>query len=107
MTSQGTLAEMAGPSGYDALLGIDSAVLEAIPAAVYLCAADGVIVRFNRRATELWGRTPKVGDSDARFCGSFRLYELDGDSAAARPHADGDRAACRPSATRQGSGHRT
>ena len=78
MTSQGTLAAVMGPSGYDALLAIDPAVLEAIPAAVYLCAADGVIVRFNRRAAELWGRTPKVGDSDQRFCGSFRLYQLDG-----------------------------
>ena len=78
MTSQGTLAAIAGPSGYDALLAIDPAVLEAIPAAVYLCAADGVIVRFNRRATELWGRTPKVGDTDQRFCGSLRLYQLDG-----------------------------
>ena len=30
-------------------------MLEAILAAVYICAADGVIVRFNRRAAELWG----------------------------------------------------
>ena len=78
MTSQGSLAAIAGPSGYDALLAIDPSVLEAIPAAVYLCAADGAIVRFNRRATELWGRAPRVGDTDARFCGSFRLYQLDG-----------------------------
>ena len=78
MTSQGTLAAIATPSGYDALLAIDPSVLEAIPTAVYLCAADGVIVRFNRRAAELWGRTPKAGDTDARFCGSFRLYHLDG-----------------------------
>ena len=78
MTSEGTLAATAVPPGYEALLAIDSAVLEAIPIAVYLCAADGVIVRFNRRAAELWGRTPKVGDTDARFCGSFRMYHVDG-----------------------------
>src|ERR671918_1386062 len=78
MTSQGTLAAIATPSGYDALLAIAPSVLEAIPAGVYLCAADGVIVRFNRRAAELWGRTPKIGDTDARFCGSFRLYNPDG-----------------------------
>jgi PAS domain-containing protein len=73
MTSQPTLAAEAAPSGYEALLAIDPAVLEAIPTAVYLCAADGVIVRFNRRAAEVWGRTPRVGDTDERFCGSFEL----------------------------------
>jgi PAS domain-containing protein len=78
MTSEGTASALATPSGYEALLAMDPSVLEAIPVAVYLCAADGVIVRFNRRAAELWGRTPKVGDTDARFCGSFRLYHPDG-----------------------------
>jgi len=78
MISDATLAASAAPSGYEALLAIDPSVLEAIPAAVYVCAADGVIVRFNRRATELWGRMPEIGDTDARFCGSFRLYHLDG-----------------------------
>jgi PAS domain S-box-containing protein len=78
MTSKGTAAAIATPSGYEALLAMDPSVLEAIPAAVYVCAADGVIVRFNGRATELWGRTPKAGDTDARFCGSFRLYQPDG-----------------------------
>jgi PAS domain S-box-containing protein len=78
MTSAETLAALATPSGYEALLAMDPSILEAIPVAAYVCAADGVIVRFNQRATELWGRTPKVGDTDARFCGSFRLYQLDG-----------------------------
>jgi PAS domain S-box-containing protein len=45
---------------------------------VYICAADGRIVRFNQRAAELWGRTPTLGDTDERFCGSFRLYQPDG-----------------------------
>jgi PAS domain S-box-containing protein len=84
MTSQATFATGAAPSGFEALLAIDPSVLEAIPAAVYVCAADGVIVRFNRRAAHIWGRTPRVGDTDERFCGSFRLYQLDG---ALLPHA--------------------
>lgn len=66
------------PSPFDALLGMDQTVLDAIPAAVYVCAADGVVVRYNRRATELWGRSPRPGDTDERFCGAFRLYRLDG-----------------------------
>ena len=37
-----------------------------------------MIQEFNRVATELWGRTPASGDTDERFCGSFRLYRTDG-----------------------------
>ncbi len=61
----------------EALLDIDQACLEAIPAAVYLCSCDGQITRFNRRAVELWGRAPALGGGDW-FCGAWRLYDLQG-----------------------------
>ena len=48
------------------------------PVAVYSCDASGVIQNFNGRAAELWGRKPKLGDTDERFCGSFKLYHSDG-----------------------------
>jgi PAS domain-containing protein len=32
-------------------------LFEQLPFAVYLCDRDGVIVRYNRRAAELWGRS--------------------------------------------------
>ena len=48
------------------------------PMAVYSCDASGVIQNFNRRAAELWGREPVLGDTDARFCGSFKLFRPDG-----------------------------
>lgn len=48
------------------------------PVAVYSCDVSGVIRDYNWRATELWGRTPQVGDTDERFCGSFRMYRPDG-----------------------------
>jgi PAS domain S-box-containing protein len=47
------------------------------PVAVYSCDASGVIQNFNRRAIELWGRAPAVGDTDERFCGSFKLFRPD------------------------------
>jgi len=37
-----------------------------------------VIQEFNRRAAELWGREPEPGDTDQRFCGSFKLFRPDG-----------------------------
>ena len=48
------------------------------PVAVYSCDASGVIQEFNHRAVELWGREPAVGDTDERFCGSFKLFRPDG-----------------------------
>ena|ERR1700704_296060 len=47
------------------------------PVAVYSCDASGVIRDYNNRAAELWGRKPKRGDTDERFCGSFKLYRPD------------------------------
>src|SRR6185437_4000046 len=48
-------------------------------ARVYACDIDGLIVRVNRLACELWGRSPKLLDTAQRFCGSFRVESLDGD----------------------------
>ena len=48
------------------------------PVAVYSCDALGVIQNFNRRAAELWGRAPALGETDERFCGSFKLFGPDG-----------------------------
>jgi PAS domain S-box-containing protein len=48
------------------------------PVAVYSCDASGVIQNFNRRSVELWGREPALGDTDERFCGSFKLFRPDG-----------------------------
>src|SRR6266853_565234 len=53
-------------------------VLNLAPIAVYYCDVSGVIREYNNRAAELWGRKPNVGDTDERFCGSFRLYRPDG-----------------------------
>ena len=73
---RGESASAANPLLTLALL--DQAALDAFPMAVYLCAGDGRIVRFNEKAAELWGRAPHLGDPHERFCGSFRLYRTDG-----------------------------
>ena len=49
-----------------------------VPVAVYACATSGVIQKFNRRAAELWGREPAVGDHEQRFCGSYKSFRPDG-----------------------------
>ncbi len=62
---------------------LDLQLLDLLPAAVYVCEApSGVILQCNRRAVELWGREPCLGDPDERFCASFRVLTLDGRSVA-------------------------
>jgi PAS domain S-box-containing protein len=53
-------------------------LLEKLPAGAYTCDAEGLITYFNQRAVEVWGRTPKLNEPEERFCGSFRLYSIDG-----------------------------
>jgi PAS domain S-box-containing protein len=60
-------------------LGNQAHLIELFPMAAYAVRApDGVIVWFNSRAAELWGRTPVIGDTDERFCGAHTLYHADG-----------------------------
>ena len=53
-------------------------LFDLVPVAVYSCDASGEIQKFNRRAAELWGREPASGDTDERFCGSFKMFRPDG-----------------------------
>ena len=60
-------------------LGNQAYLIELFPMAAYAVRApDGVIVWFNSRAAEMWGREPVIGDTDERFCGAHTLYHADG-----------------------------
>jgi two-component sensor histidine kinase len=62
----------------DSLLELDQAVLDTLPIGFYACDRDGCIIRANKKAAELWGRTPRLLDPAQRFCGSFRVETLEG-----------------------------
>jgi len=68
----GTVEDQAG------VLLAPPAFLDLLPIAVYACEAGGRLRWFNRRAADLWGRSPRIGDDTERFCGSYKLYALDG-----------------------------
>lgn len=61
-------------------VGLFHRLLDALPAAAYMCDRDGLVTYYNRRAAEIWGRAPRLNDPGDRFCGSFKLFTLDGDS---------------------------
>lgn len=53
-------------------------LLEKLPAGAYTCDTQGLITYFNRHAVQLWGRIPKLNDPVDRYCGSFKLFSVDG-----------------------------
>ena len=63
----------------ESLIELDQAVFDALPIGVYVCDGDGCIVRANRKAVELWGRSPRLFDPAQRFCGCFRVETLAGE----------------------------
>jgi PAS domain S-box-containing protein len=57
---------------------VPARLFEHLPFAVYVCDRDGLVLRYNRRAAELWGRSPKLSDPNERFCGAYRMFRPDG-----------------------------
>mgnify|MGYP001174105847 CR=1 FL=1 len=67
------------PPTVDTLAQFDLRLIDLLPVAAYMCAApSGQIIRFNKKAAELWGRTPRLGEDAERTCGSYRVYRTDG-----------------------------
>jgi PAS domain S-box-containing protein len=68
-------------------MGIEmESLIEQLPIGLYVCDAPSGVIRFyNRKAVELWGREPRIGDSGERFCGSLKLFRGDGTPL---PHAE-------------------
>lgn len=51
-------------------------LVHSMPAAVYVCDANGRITLFNEAARTLWGRTPEIGKD--QWSGAWRSYRPDG-----------------------------
>jgi PAS domain S-box-containing protein len=66
------------------VLDLSDRLLDLLPVGVYVCDQSGLIARYNRAASELWGCSPRLGDPAVRYCGSYCLYGLDGELV---PHA--------------------
>lgn len=62
-----------------------SALLQGLPTAACTVDADGLITFYNEAAKALWGREPRLCDPEERYCGSYRLYSVDGEPI---PHAE-------------------
>lgn len=61
-----------------AMLRASDGVLDLLPIATFISDARGVILQYNRRAVEIWGRAPKPGQTHDEFNESNRFRMLDG-----------------------------
>jgi PAS domain S-box-containing protein len=68
----------AAPSGIDVFIDLDQAALDAIPTGLCVCTAEGALIRYNRRAVELWGRPLPLGDPKQQHGSGFKRYQADG-----------------------------
>ncbi len=59
-------------------------LLSILPLGVYTCDTSGLITSYNKRVCEMWGREPRIGDPGDTYCGSYRIYTVDGELI---PHA--------------------
>lgn len=53
-----------------------SDIVDHLPSAVVVCATDGEIKKYNRRAIELWGDEPAPGQ---KFSAAYKLYTATGE----------------------------
>jgi PAS domain-containing protein len=67
---------------------LGNGLLKWLPIGVYACDIDGHLVQYNRRAAELWGRSPAVGNGQYRFCGAQRAYAANGEKLDLAPMAE-------------------
>jgi len=66
------------PPELQTFLAIEQSALDAIPTGLCVCGETGVLLRYNRRAVELWGRAPRLHDPAELDRGAFRRYGPDG-----------------------------
>jgi PAS domain S-box-containing protein len=66
------------PAPLIAMLRASDGILDLLPVATFICDARGVILQFNRRAVEIWGRTPLPGQTHDVFVQNTRYFEVDG-----------------------------
>ncbi|MEI9992813.1 MAG: HWE histidine kinase domain-containing protein [Rhizomicrobium sp.] len=60
-----------------------ASLVENLPIGIYTCDRDGLLVQYNRRAAELWGRAPALGESYWRYYDAFKAVDRDGKLVAA------------------------
>ncbi len=60
------------------ILRASDGILDMLPIATFVCDAAGTILQYNRAAVEIWGRTPRPGQTHEDFTSGARFFDTDG-----------------------------
>ena len=77
--SSARTAVASAPVNLDAFKIIAQGALDAIPTGFCVCRTDCSLVRYNKRAIELWGRELPLGEPVSRYGGELKRYRPDGE----------------------------
>ena len=66
------------PAGSSIVNQLNHDLIEYLPVGIYLCDELGTLVAYNRKAAEIWGEAPNLGDSQIKFCGAHKLLTPEG-----------------------------
>lgn len=57
-------------------------MLDGLPIGVYTCDCNGRLVHYNRKAAELWGRSPHPASAAHQYCSAHKSFRLNGEALA-------------------------
>ena len=66
------------PASLDQVLAGSSLVLDLLPVATFICDVSGRIIQYNRRAADVWGREPAIGQTHRQFSKGAKYFRPDG-----------------------------
>ncbi|MDB5581033.1 MAG: Signal transduction histidine kinase [Bradyrhizobium sp.] len=67
------------PATLSAMLRASDGILDLLPVPTFICDAQGVILQYNQRAVEVWGRSPKPGQTHDQFNENRRMFDDKGE----------------------------
>jgi PAS domain S-box-containing protein len=62
----------------DLILRACDGFLDLLPIATFVCDAAGTILQYNRRAVQIWGRIPRLGETHQQLTAGLRYFDIDG-----------------------------
>ena len=71
-----------GPSpvvpALSAMLRASDGILDLLPIATFICDAKGTILQYNRQAAQIWGGSPRPGQTHEQFTAGARYFDIAG-----------------------------
>jgi PAS domain S-box-containing protein len=75
---RGPITPAAMSRALSGMLHAYDSILDVLPVATFICDARGTILQYNRRAAQIWGRSPQPGETHDQFTADARFFDASG-----------------------------